>query len=429
MSEEYLQLSSETRNLAGFRNVTLNPGPEFYSKIINEENLSRGSYRVIYLNHILEFLSPEQAQNILRKCRYLLKSNGVLRVVTLDLDKLVKIYDKPVSLLKKKKMNIPPWITNGCELFNTVFRKNGIKWVYVQEEVRRLAEKVGLKPIGLFNQGKSGRKALRGLETGEEFLLIYEFKNSPKQDAPSLKQNSPDDRNESDSIDYSKLMPDKLKLIDFAFSNLPLKSFADLGGVWGVNAGYTFYTLKNYTVARACLVDTNFNEIVRQEKKKYPRLQIIEGNFGDPAVAATVGRVDVIFLFDVLLHQVKPDWDEILQMYASRTNTFIIFNQQYVDAARTVRLLDLGKEEYFRIIPHSIEEGQYRQVFEKMYEMHPVHNRIYRDIHNVWQWGITDADLRAKMSELGFEMKYYRDCGFLGDITSFKNMAYVFTRI
>ena len=429
MSNKYLQISSKKRNLPGFLNVTIEPGGDFYSKIMNDKNLSQGSYQLIYLNHILEFLFPEQVQNVLQKCRHILTSDGVVRVVTLDQDKLVKIYDDSVFNSRRETLNIPPWITNRCELFNTVFRKEGIKWVYVKEDVRQFAESAGLKPNGVFKQGKSSRKALEGLETEEEFLLIYEFKSSPEQDTTAFKQNPLNDQNQSDGIDYAMLMPDKLKLIDFAFSNLPLKSFADLGGVWGVNGGYTFYSLTKYAIKKACLVDTNFNEIVRQEKQKFPQLQIIEGNFGDSAIARKIGQVDAIFLFDVLLHQVKPNWDEILQMYASRTKAFIIFNQQYMDAPQTVRLLDLGKEEYFRIIPHSIEEGQYRQVFEKMYEIHPVHKRIYRDIHNVWQWGITNTDLRVKMNELGFELKYYRDCGFLGDITSFKNMAYVFTRI
>ena len=41
---------------------------------------------------------------------------------------------------------------------------------------------------------------------------------------------------------------DKFKLIDKVFYYLApgIKTFADLGGVWKINAAYTFYTFKNH---------------------------------------------------------------------------------------------------------------------------------------------------------------------------------------
>ena len=40
----------------------------------------------------------------------------------------------------------------------------------------------------------------------------------------------------------------------------------------------------------------------------------INANFGDRNIAERIGKIDAILLFYVLLHQVKPDWDEILEM-------------------------------------------------------------------------------------------------------------------
>ncbi len=45
---------------------------------------------------------------------------------------------------------------------------------------------------------------------------------------------------------YAGLNPNKLELIDLAFRTLPVRSFADLGGLWGVDAGYTFYALEHH---------------------------------------------------------------------------------------------------------------------------------------------------------------------------------------
>ncbi len=49
----------------------------------------------------------------------------------------------------------------------------------------------------------------------------------------------------------------------------------------------------------------------------------------------------------------------------------------------TVRLLDLGYEEFFQNVPCAKDNPLYNEVFEKMYEIHPRHNRIWRDIHNI----------------------------------------------
>lgn len=223
---------------------------------------------------------------------------------------------------------------------------------------------------------------------------------------------------------------DKKALIDYAYQhcNPTPHSFADLGGVWNVDGAYTFYALHKYGAQQAFLVDTDFNETVRQKNLSEKNLRLIRGNFGDESVAEQVGTVDAIFLFDVLLHQVKPDWDEILKSYSTRTNCFIVFNQQWTGSEKTVRLLDLGRDEYFRNVPHDKDHPTYKNLFEKTNEIHPQHNRIWRDIHNVWQWGITDHDLILTMEKLGFKMQYYRKCGRFGSLPNFENHAFLFQR-
>lgn len=145
----------------------------------------------------------------------------------------------------------------------------------------------------------------------------------------------------------------KRELIDFTFSQItsPI-SFFDLGGVWGVNGAYTFYAIENFDIAYAFLVDTDFTDPLRDRSKAYKNLTLVNGNFGDKAIIKQLKRVDIIFLFDVLLHQVKPDWDEILQLYAPLTEWFVIYNPQFINAEKTVRLLDLGIEQYFENVPH-----------------------------------------------------------------------------
>jgi len=222
----------------------------------------------------------------------------------------------------------------------------------------------------------------------------------------------------------------KLDLIDYAFQEVipNAQSFADLGGVWGVNGGYTFYILDQYSMKNAFLVDTDFTDQVTNNSRKHKNLTLIKSNFGEKTILKQIGKIDVIFLFDVLLHQVKPDWDEILAMYSTICNCFVIYNQQFINSKTTVRLLDLGYDEYFKNVPHDKEHPLYKSLFEKMYEIHPEHQRIWKDIHNVWQWGITDNDLCAKMKDLEFTLKYYKNIGQFGSLKNFQDHAFIFLK-
>lgn len=224
------------------------------------------------------------------------------------------------------------------------------------------------------------------------------------------------------------LLREKLDLIDFAFSRFDLHSFADLGGVWGVEGGYTFYALESKNVSTANLVDTHFTEAVNDKAKEYCQLNLLEGNFGDETVAHKLGTVDAILLFDVLLHQVAPDWNQILELYSARTRCFIIYNQQWIGSEQTVRLLELGEDEYFRNVPAERNEAPYDRLFEKLEEELPGYGRTWKNVHHIWQWGITNADLISKVESLGFRMQYMKNCGRFGFLENFENHAFVFVR-
>lgn len=225
-----------------------------------------------------------------------------------------------------------------------------------------------------------------------------------------------------------RLQPGKKALIDRAFSTLPIRSFADLGGVWGVDGGYTFDTLERYAATTATLVDTHFTTTVEKRAAQEPRLRLIRGNFGDLATADQVGTVDAVFLFDVLLHQVDPDWDVILERYAKRVNYLLIYNQQWIASGSRLRLLDMGEDEYFRNVPHTRDEPPYDGLFAKLDTVHPDHGKRWRDVHHIWQWGITDADLEEKAAALGFTLLEKRNWGRFGRLKNFEDHSFLFAR-
>lgn len=227
---------------------------------------------------------------------------------------------------------------------------------------------------------------------------------------------------------FAYLSGDKKDLIDFVFQRFRPRSFADLGGVWNVVGGYTFYALESFAIEKAFLVDTDFTNDVLQRAKGYPALELVHGNFGRREIIWKVRDVDAVFLFDTLLHQVNPDWDTLLKAYSSTVKHFVILNQQYIASEHTVRLLNLGEDGYFENVPHDRREPPYDSLFQKLDEIHPQHQRPYRDIHNIWQWGITDADLIELMRSFGFTMQFYKNSGQFGTLKNIENHSFVFSR-
>lgn len=222
-----------------------------------------------------------------------------------------------------------------------------------------------------------------------------------------------------------RLQPIKKRLIDAAFERATTQSFADLGGVWAVDAGYTLYALERHRPARAVLVDEQITDPVRTRAKHHPQLELVQRNFGEAEVASRLGELDCVFLFDVLLHQVAPDWDELLARYAPRTRDFLIVNPQFVAGPETVRLLELGRERYLELVP---DVPEHHEMWDRLDEFDETRGRAYRDVHNIWQWGIVDGDLRRRMDELGFELVYFENAGRWRDLPAFENHAFIFTR-
>ncbi|MFH0794249.1 MAG: hypothetical protein V2A74_09495 [bacterium] len=224
---------------------------------------------------------------------------------------------------------------------------------------------------------------------------------------------------------------DKKDLIDFAFQRCrpAPRSFADLGGVWGVDGAYTFYTLGRYELDSAYLVDARLNPNVIAQGEKFPQLKLIEGVFGERRIHEQIGRADAVFLFDILLHQANPSWDEILSIYSAKTRIFVVFGQQWIKTEHTVRLFDLGPEEYFKNVPHDQTHPSYVGLFENLDKKLPNWDRPYREKIDVWQWGITDKDLIESMRQLGFTLQYFKNCGPFQTLENFENHAFVFQKI
>jgi hypothetical protein len=228
---------------------------------------------------------------------------------------------------------------------------------------------------------------------------------------------------------YPNLSLTKLRVIDYCFEQLGSRSFADLGGVWGTDGAYARYAADAHGPERGVLVDENFTERYRALERKLPGLTHLQGNFGDRSVVEQLGQVDVAMFFDVLLHQVDPDWDQVLGLYAPVCRRISIVQPQW-NGPSSVRLLDLGEEQYMAAIREreAAHAPVYDGLFTRLDEINEQRGRPWRDVHDIWQWGITDRDLIARMAELGFGLRLFENTGAWRGLERFHESAFVFDR-
>ena len=220
------------------------------------------------------------------------------------------------------------------------------------------------------------------------------------------------------------LVPLKLRLIDRAFEQLGCRSVADLGGVWAVDAGYSLYAADRHDADRVVICDDDFTEPVMRRADRDGRIELVRGNFGSPETVERVGEVDLLLLYDVLLHQVRPDWDEILAMYAPTVRCIALAGPWW-RGSDTVRLLDLGHERYLDLVPM---RELHEEILAKIDDFNERRGRPWRDCHDIWQWGITDMDLRAKLRGLDFKPVYFEQTGRWRGLDGFDDNGYLFVR-
>jgi hypothetical protein len=218
----------------------------------------------------------------------------------------------------------------------------------------------------------------------------------------------------------------KLEMIERGCDLVDAHSLADLGGVRAVGGGYSFHAARRHAMKRVVLVDEDFTPEVTDRQSATSVLELVQGNFGDDRIAGRVGPVDVVLLFDVLFRQVRPDWDEILDLYAAQTRCFVIVQPTYNAAdAGAVRLVDLSAQRYLDLVP---DLPIHVEALEHLDEANVRRGRRWRDVHDIWQWGITAAALEQKLLQLGFQLAHTESRGRWRGLDSFDDCAFVFVR-
>jgi hypothetical protein len=221
----------------------------------------------------------------------------------------------------------------------------------------------------------------------------------------------------------------RFEAIDFAVDDLGIQSFADLD--MGPLGKHAFYAMDKPTVRHGVLADARRtrprDQLVSaiEHAAERPGMRIVDGDVFDPATVAEIGDVDGIFMFNLLLHTVAPDWDRVLELYAPNTSCLVIANPQWQEGERAVRLTDLGRDRFLEAVPAS---ERHRLLFDRLDDWHSGEGRPHRDAMSVWQWGITDVALTRTLEALGFLLVYDRQHGPFPGAAGFVSKTFVFRR-
>jgi hypothetical protein len=220
----------------------------------------------------------------------------------------------------------------------------------------------------------------------------------------------------------------KAQLVSDAIHRYGLTSIMDVGACWGVHGGYTFHALNSGRIERAVMLDGEVTDLTRKRAAEDPRVELVEGDLGDADLIAALPACDAAIMFDVLLHQVAPDWDEFLLRYARKVNHLVIWNQDWIGSDASVRFVERGLNWYLENVGDA-DAARIRQWFARHDDICPRFGRRWRDVPDFWQWGIASPELVATLRRAGFALDYFDNRGVWSErYPKIQKNAYLFSR-
>jgi predicted SAM-dependent methyltransferase len=133
---------------------------------------------LIYSEHFVEHLTNHESIKFIHNSFESLKSGGILRIATFDLDILVDVCHSSNKNWKfdycVKELGLEDRIKTRCELLNVSFNNWGHKYIYNAEDLENVFKKGGFTNIKFCNISESEHSELRNRETRINSTLIIE---------------------------------------------------------------------------------------------------------------------------------------------------------------------------------------------------------------------------------------------------------------
>jgi len=163
VSTPKLHLGCGPNVLPGWLNLDLEPGVGgFKCDLTQRLPIPNNAIEYIYSEHFIEHLEITDAEALLRECYRVLKPQGVIRISTPDLRKLLDEYYKK----RTTEWHDVGWTPlTPCRMVNEGMRLWGHKFVYDSDELQTLIQKAGFIKVRSVKWRDSQYTALQNLES------------------------------------------------------------------------------------------------------------------------------------------------------------------------------------------------------------------------------------------------------------------------
>lgn len=145
--------------------------------------VNSSSVDAIFNEHFLEHLSYNDALFFIEECFRVLKTNGILRISTPDLQKIISLYndknpfvDLSTAINRHKRIMGYKNDISKAYFFNDKMRAWGHLFIYDYETLSTILKEKGFRGIKIFSYGESSSDKLKNLEhhANEDWMKFAE---------------------------------------------------------------------------------------------------------------------------------------------------------------------------------------------------------------------------------------------------------------
>jgi predicted SAM-dependent methyltransferase len=164
-----LQIGAGPLGLPGWLDSDLISG-DIYLDLMRRLPLPDASFSYVFGEHVIEHLPEQAALDLMRELHRVLRPEGVLRLTTPDLNKLIAIYEDRNPVIDRESYT--RWLgeltgkprQRPCQVLNDYLRMWGHQHIYDEDDLRARLLEAGFSDVRRVEPGESPKEALRGLE-------------------------------------------------------------------------------------------------------------------------------------------------------------------------------------------------------------------------------------------------------------------------
>lgn len=170
-----LQIGCGRNLLSGWLNSDIVRG-DIYLDATRKMPFKDNTFDFVFCEHFIEHLSINDGLRFLRECYRILRTRGIIRITTPDLEKLIKLYfgtndsvktQELAKIIYRQQASLTP-----CEMFNNYMHKWGHEFIYDKQFLGSILLKSGFTNLAFCRNRESKHESLRNLEGHEGCELV-----------------------------------------------------------------------------------------------------------------------------------------------------------------------------------------------------------------------------------------------------------------